>query len=160
MPVETSQIVFAALAVAVVGFAVYQQVQAKPKAPLSLFERLGGDAAVDAAVDKFYDKVINDVRIKHFFAHTNMTTQRKKQVSFMCMAFGKPGMKYQGLSMDAAHRRLVKEGMNDSHFDAVAEDLANTLLEMGVAKSLVDEVIVAVGGLREQVMCRGKWAAQ
>ena len=31
-----------------------------------LFERLGGKAAVDATVDKFYDKVLADDRIKHF----------------------------------------------------------------------------------------------
>ncbi|MGI9213604.1 MAG: group 1 truncated hemoglobin, partial [Methylococcaceae bacterium] len=34
----------------------------------SLYERLGGAAAVDAAVNIFYRKVIADHRINHFFA--------------------------------------------------------------------------------------------
>lgn len=34
---------------------------------LSLYERIGGAAAVDAAVDVFYRKVLNDYRINRFF---------------------------------------------------------------------------------------------
>ena len=34
----------------------------------TLFEKLGGAAAVDLAVDKFYQRVLQDERIKHFFA--------------------------------------------------------------------------------------------
>lgn len=151
---------FAVASAVAIAYVVYVAASNNKKAqePKSLFERLGGDAAVEAAVDKFYTKVLADERINKFFVHTNMTVQRRKQVSFMAMAFGKPNMKYAGLSMDNAHRKLVKQGMNDSHFDAVAEDLALTLIEMGVAQELVDQVISAVGGLREQVMCRGPWA--
>jgi truncated hemoglobin YjbI len=32
-----------------------------------LFEQLDGQAAVEAAVDKFYDRVLADDRINHFF---------------------------------------------------------------------------------------------
>jgi len=38
----------------------------------SLYERLGGAAAVDAAVDLFYTKVLADDRIKHFFEGVDM----------------------------------------------------------------------------------------
>ncbi len=34
----------------------------------SLFERIGGEPAVDAAVDLFYRKVLQDKSIKKFFA--------------------------------------------------------------------------------------------
>jgi hemoglobin len=84
-----------------------------------------------------------------------VAVQHKKQKAFMSYAFGAP-TKYTGLAMDVAHRKLVKEGMNDSHFDAIAGHLKATLEELKVSKDLVDEVITAVGGLREQVMCRGK----
>lgn len=87
-----------------------------------------------------------------------MATQHAKQKSFIAYALGstKP---YTGMAMDAAHRKLVREGvdgvkMNDSHFDVIAEHLQSTLLELGVAPSLVGEVITKVAGLREQVMCR------
>jgi len=38
----------------------------------SIFVRLGGKAAMDAAVPLFYKKVLVDPRVKDFFKHTNM----------------------------------------------------------------------------------------
>ena len=87
----------------------------------SLYERLGGEAAVDAAVDKFYEKVLADERIRHFFTETDMAKQRRHQKSFLTFAFGGP-QNYSGRGMREAHRKLVEEhGLNDSHFDAVIE---------------------------------------
>jgi len=34
---------------------------------MSLFAEIGGEGAVNAAVDIFYGKVLKDDRIKHFF---------------------------------------------------------------------------------------------
>lgn len=124
----------------------------------SLYERLGGASAMDEAIDRFYIKVLSDDRVKHWFAKTNMAHQHKQQKSFLIAAFGGPN-NYKGRPMDHAHAKLVKQGLNDSHFDAIAENLQNTLLEMGVEKSLVDEVITAAASLREEILCRGKYAA-
>ncbi len=38
----------------------------------TLFEQLGGAPAVDMAVDRFYDKVLADERIRHFFTGVDM----------------------------------------------------------------------------------------
>ena len=148
--------IFIFTAVIVVGYLGYRKYSNRPKR--TLFERLGGDAAMEAAVTKFYARVLADSRVNYFFKDTNMTTQHKTQLNFMSVAFGKQD-KYSGLAMNIAHKKLIdKMGMNDSHFDAIAEDLKLTLEEMGVSKELVNEAITAVGGLREQVMCRGKYA--
>ena len=56
----------------------------------SLFEQIGGDAAVDAAVDVFYRKVLSDDRISSFFEDVDMATQAAKQKAFLTMAFGGP----------------------------------------------------------------------
>mmetsp|Transcript_14347 Transcript_14347/g.26980 ORF Transcript_14347/g.26980 Transcript_14347/m.26980 type:complete len:166 (-) Transcript_14347:17-514(-) len=122
----------------------------------TLYERLGGSAAIEAAVDKFYIKVLADSRINHWFAKTNMAHQHRQQKKFLIGALGGPN-EYGGRTMDKAHAKLVKEGLSDKDFDAVAENLQNTLLEMGVDKDLVSEVIGAVAGLRDQVLCRGEW---
>jgi hemoglobin len=42
----------------------------------SLYERIGGKEAVEAAVDRFYEKVLADPSINHFFTNTDMTRQR------------------------------------------------------------------------------------
>ena len=48
----------------------------------TLFNRIGGMAAVNAAVDIFYGKVLADETISHFFANTPMKTQAGKQKAF------------------------------------------------------------------------------
>lgn len=54
----------------------------------TLFEKLGGKAAVDLAVDRFYERVLNDERIKHFFENVDMNRQRGHQKAFLTYAFG------------------------------------------------------------------------
>jgi len=106
----------------------------------TLFEKLGGAAAVDLAVDKFYERVLQDERIKHFFANVDMVKQRAHQKAFLTYAFGGTD-KYDGRYMRQAHKELVeKQGLNSEHFDAVAENLMATLKEMGVSQDLLAEV--------------------
>ncbi len=106
----------------------------------TLFEKLGGAAAVDLAVDKFYQRVLQDERIKHFFANVDMVKQRSHQKAFLTYAFGGTD-KYDGRYMRKAHKELVeKQGLNSEHFDAVAENLMATLKEMGVSQALLAEV--------------------
>ncbi|HED39155.1 MAG TPA: group 1 truncated hemoglobin, partial [Chromatiales bacterium] len=45
----------------------------------SVYDRIGGEAAVNAAVDLFYRKVLADDRINGFFADTDMEKQAAKQ---------------------------------------------------------------------------------
>jgi len=120
----------------------------------SLYEKLGGAAAVDAAVDIFYDKVLADTRIRHFFDGVDMARQRAHQKAFLTFAFG--GMPaYGGRSMREAHQALVDRlGLNDSHYDAVVEDLAATLKELGVADALIAEVAAIAESVRAEVLCR------
>ncbi|MDH3584231.1 MAG: group 1 truncated hemoglobin [Phycisphaerae bacterium] len=120
----------------------------------SLYEQLGGKDAIDAAVDRFYEKVLADDRIKHFFDTVDMAKQRGKQKIFMAYAFGGP-VNYTGKDMRAAHSHLVHEqGLNDEHFDAVAENLQATLQDLGVAEDLIGQVMQIVGSTREDVLDR------
>ena len=113
----------------------------------TLYEKLGGKAAVEIAVDKFYEKVLADERVKHFFANTDMQKQRKHQKDFMTYAFG--GSKsWDGVPMRKAHQKLVEEmGLSDSHFDAIAENLVATLVELKIPQELIDEVVAIVGSI-------------
>lgn len=121
---------------------------------LSLFERLGGKDAVNAAVDLFYDKIIADDRIKHFFEDIDMGKQRAHQKVFLTYAFG-GAPNYEGRSMRDAHKRLVEEkGLNDHHFDAVAENLQNTLRDMHVPEDLIGEVMAIAASTRDDVLNR------
>jgi len=119
----------------------------------TLYERLGGDAAVDAAVDIFYRYVLADDRINHWFDAVDMERQAAKQKAFMTMAFGGPN-NYSGADMRKAHAHLVEQGLNDSHFDAVAENLGKALMDLNVAQEMIDEVMAIVGSTRDDVLGR------
>ena len=116
----------------------------------SLYERIGGEATVIAAVDLFYQKVLSDCRIKDFFEGIHMGRQVKKQKAFLTYVFGGPN-KYTGRSLRDAHAKLVEKGLNDSHFDAVIENLGSTLKELGVADNLIDEAAKIAEGTRNDV---------
>ena len=120
----------------------------------SLYDRLGGEPAVDAAVDKFYDKVLADDRIKHFFEGVDMVRQRAHQKLFLTYAFG-GAPSYPGRAMREAHQRLVTDmGLSDEHFDAVLENLATTLKELGVPDELVTEAANIAESTRDDVLNR------
>ncbi len=120
---------------------------------MGLYEELGGEAAVNAAVDIFYRKVLKDNRISRFFTGVDMAKQAAKQKSFLTMAFGGPN-NYTGLDMRTAHARLVKEGLNDSHFNAVVEDLGATLKELKVPDNLIAQVAAIAETTRNDVLGR------
>ncbi len=117
----------------------------------SLYEKLGGEAAVSAAVNIFYRKVLQDETINHFFEKTDMQKQMAKQKSFLTMAFGGPN-RYTGEDMRKGHAHLVAKGLNDDHFNAVAGHLQSTLEELGVAADLVAEVMAIAESTRNDVL--------
>lgn len=117
----------------------------------SLFEKLGGEAAVDAAVDLFYRKVLADDRINSFFDGVDMANQMAKQKSFLTMAFGGPN-NYTGADLRTGHAKMVDNGLNDGHFDAVVEDLGATLTELGISDELIGEVVNICESVRNDVL--------
>lgn len=117
----------------------------------SLFEKIGGDAAVDAAVDIFYQKVVSDPLLAPFFNGINMERQKRMQKAFLTVAFGGPN-NYSGKGMRAAHARPVAIGLNETHFDAVAEHLQKTLLELSVPYELIQEAMTIAASTKDDVL--------
>ncbi len=117
----------------------------------SLYDRIGGEAAVNAAVELFYRKVLTDHRINRFFDKTDMDKQIVKQKAFFTMAFGGPNT-YTGQDMRKAHVHLVKMGLDDSHFDAVMEHLGATLTELNVPADLISEAAAIAESTRNDVL--------
>lgn len=117
----------------------------------TLFDKLGGEAAVNAAVDIFYRKVLTDDSISHFFETTDMAAQHAKQKSFLTMAFGGPN-DYTGSDMRKAHAPLVEKGLNENHFNAVAGHLQSTLEELNVPTDLISDVMAIAGSTKDDVL--------
>ena len=119
----------------------------------TLYERIGGQAAVSTAVEIFYRKVLTDDRINAFFDGVNMEQQINKQKGFLTMAFGGPNQ-YTGKDLREGHKHLVARGLNDSHVDVVIELLGGTLQELGVAAEDIQEVAKIANSVRDDVLCR------
>ncbi len=119
----------------------------------TIYDKLGGAPAMDAAVDIFYRKVLSDDRISEFFDGIDMDKQRSKQKAFLTMAFGGPN-KYTGQDMREGHKHLVAKGLNDMHFDAVVENLATTLSELGISDALISEVAAVAETTRKDILNR------
>lgn len=114
----------------------------------SLFDRLGGRDAVNAAVDIFYTKVMSDPLLMPLFDGVDMKRQAAKQKAFLTYAFG-GAPNYDGSSMRKAHAHL---DLNDDHFNAVAGHLQSTLEELGVAEDLIGEVMTIAASTHDDVL--------
>lgn len=117
---------------------------------MSVYEKIGGAAAVDAAVDIFYRKVLADDRISHFFDTVDMEAQATKQKAFLTMAFGGPNA-YTGKDMREAHKHM---NLTEEHFDAVVENLAATLTELGVSAEDIGEIAAVAASVKDDVLNR------
>lgn len=121
--------------------------------PESLFERLGGQNAVNTAVDIFYRKMLTDNRVSHFFDDVDMEQQILKQKGFLTMVFGGPN-NYSGKNMREGHRHLIKRGLNDTHVDIVIEHLGATLRELGASEKDIQKVAAIANSVRDDVLDR------
>ena len=116
----------------------------------TVYERIGGEAAVNAAVDIFYRKVLSDDRINAFFEDVDMETQAAKQKAFLTMAFGGPNS-YTGKDMREGHKGM---NLNEGHYNAVIENLAATLTELGVSDADIAEVAAIAATVKDDVLNR------
>jgi hemoglobin len=121
----------------------------------SLFERIGGMTAVNAAVDRFYERVTADELLAPFFEGVDMNRQRAIQKTFLAFAFGAPTA-YSGRDLRSAHAPMVGAGLAEEHFAAVAGHLQSTLEELGVPQDLSAEVMAIAASTHDDVLGLGE----
>jgi hemoglobin len=126
----------------------------KAKREGSLYHQLGGKAAIDAAVELFYVKMLADDRVKHIFDDVDMKRQRRKQKEFLSAAFGGP-IPWTGKDLRTAHEGLQ---LTETHFQAVAENLQKSLEELKVPKELIAQVMAIAASVHDDVLNRPKVA--
>jgi hemoglobin len=123
----------------------------------SLFERLGGEAAVKAVVDDFVARAAGDPKVNFTRKGTavewsptpeNVEKLKKHLVQFVAMATGGP-QKYEGGSMKAVHKGMM---ITDAEFDALAGDLKATLDKFKVPAREQAELLKIVGSTRADIV--------
>ena len=125
----------------------------------SLYDQIGGEPAVEAAVDVFYRKVLTDDRVSRFFDDVDMDRQAAKQKAFLTMVLGGPA-RYTVLDMRRGHLHLIARGMNDDHVDTILELLGKTLSELGVKDAMIQQVAAVANSVRDDVLDRPAGSAR
>ncbi|MCA9475845.1 MAG: group 1 truncated hemoglobin, partial [Nitrospira sp.] len=72
---------------------------------VSVYEKIGGEAAVTAAVEAFYERVLSDPLLKGFFEEVDMDMQKRQQIAFLSQTLGGNSY-YRGTDMKTAHAHL------------------------------------------------------
>jgi len=121
---------------------------------IPIYDRLGGDAAMEILVDVFLGKVLADNFVAPFFQSVDMAEQRLKQKAFLGMAFGGPYLLTKD-EIREVHRRAVAEcGMNDTDFDRVVAVLKESMQEVDIGAKEIEEVLQVIESTRNDILCR------
>ncbi|MGY6217792.1 globin domain-containing protein [Methylolobus aquaticus] len=121
---------------------------------IPLYDRIGGDKAMEVLVDDFYRRVLKDDFVGRFFEDVDMEAQHLKQKSFLAMAFGGP-YPYSGKDLRSVHKRLIDElGLTDAHFDRVLQHFRDTVIAAQLPEPEVNGLCEILEGFRDDVMNR------
>ncbi len=119
----------------------------------SLYQRIGGHKTMNAAVDVFYRKVLDDPTIRYFFEDVDLDLQRAKQKRFLSMVCGGPHQ-FTCKQMREAHAHLLALGLNDQHFDHVIDHLKASLEACGVEPADMAIISEVAESFRDDVLGR------
>ncbi len=114
----------------------------------SIYDEIGGRDAVEAVVSDFYDAVLADERITHYFEEQDMTELRAHQIQFISSVTGGP-VEYSGADMREAHAHL---DLDERDFQAVADHLEAALRANGVADPNVERILERVADLKVPIL--------
>ncbi len=116
----------------------------------TLYEKLGGEETVKLVVENFYERVLRDNRINHFFDEVDMLKQKMHQIDFLTYAF-EGSERYRGPTIREVHKKLVqKKGLSEEHFNAFVEDLVITLKELEISPALIEEALAVAGSVEHR----------
>jgi hemoglobin len=114
----------------------------------TIYQAIGGRAAVTAAVDGLYGRLLADPQLGPLFPGGVGPRHRAYVVTVLGEALGGPE-RYRGPDLIAAHRGL---GITNADFDRTAGHLDDTLEELGVPRHLTDRIVAIVASLRPAIV--------
>jgi len=118
-----------------------------------LYDRLGGQPAIQAVASDLVDRILKDERVNKWFAHAastpeNTASYKATLTEFLCQGLGGP-CKYAGRDMVTAHKG---RGVTNAAFSAVVEDLVATLDKFKVPEKEKGELLRILGGLKPAIV--------
>jgi hemoglobin len=119
----------------------------------TLYDRLGGKAAVTAVASGLVDRILQDSRVNGWFVHAaasaeNAAAYKAMLADFVCQATGGP-CTYTGKDMVTAHRGRK---VTSAAFDAVVEDLVAVLDKLNVKPAEKNELLGLLAPLKSSIV--------
>ena len=94
----------------------------------SLYERIGGEQAVEGLIVEFYRRVFADAELSPFFQQVDSERLQRMQREFFAAALDGP-IQYSGSSLREAH---AGRGIRPRHLGRYVDHLMETLADLGV----------------------------
>lgn len=114
----------------------------------SLYDRVGGEPAIAAAVDDLYRRVLADPTLAPFFQNAQMETVKLHQRVFLAHVLGGPGQ-VSAVEIGRAHARHAIESR---HFYAVSDHMLDAFYSLGVDEDTIGEVISLLAPLAREIV--------
>ena len=115
---------------------------------MSLYERLGQQAGIRAAVDDFYARVVADPRLAPYFEGIDLAQLRRHQTALLVQVTGGP-VEYSGRDLAVGHAGL---DITPDSFDRVVGHLVATLTDLGVSADDIGQVGAALAAHRDDIV--------
>ena len=113
----------------------------------TLYQRLGGQAAIGAVVDDTLANVAADARINRRFVDSDTRRLRAGLIELLCDRTGGP-CTYRGRNMADAHDGMM---IRDDEFDALVDDLVRALDKHRVPEREKGELLGLLGRMRNAI---------
>ncbi len=114
----------------------------------TLYDRIGGEKTVEALVDVFYERVLDDDELKPFFEDTSMDKLRRMQHEFFAAALDGP-VQYTGRPLSYAHQGL---GIKPSHIGRFVGHLLDVVKDHGLESGDVDDIISRINTYADEIV--------
>ena len=135
------------LAITAIG-CVVTQTEAGQETTKTLYDRLGGKAAITAVVDQFVTNVADDKRINARFSTTDIPRLKKNLADQVCMASGGP-CTYSGRDMTTTHAGMK---ITAADFNALVEDLVASLNKFKVSETEKKDLLGILGPMKKDIV--------
>jgi len=113
----------------------------------TMFERIGGEAALRAIVDDFVDRTVDDIMIGFFFRGVDRARLKQLEYQHAAEHLGGP-VRYEGRPLRQAH---AKHRIMGGQFARRKELLRKTLVTHAVPDEIASAWLAHVESLRAQV---------
>lgn len=113
-----------------------------------LYAQFGGQAGVEALVEEFLVRLLEDERINAQFAETDLVNLNDRLVEQFCVELGGP-CTYTGRDMAESHAGL---GITEADFNALVEDLVDAMDARGIPRAAQNRLLARLAPMHGDIV--------